>query len=207
MASRAITVDPLDQGDPADKRAWFRTRTICRVVKVKARGQQAMGRVHNISNGGVCLSTPIHMMRGDLIKLYFTDTLWIGGRIVWRGAESCGVQFDHPVNCRQLLADATSSCMQSAGEPLTLTVCSLVTVSTGETAVRTTLRSLSPLCLRLEARPSLPAGTSGTIQLPSGHQARGVVRSVVGEEATFLLCTPLNAAQIGPFVDIDVPAD
>lgn len=199
MASRAFTAGDVERKHGADNRVWFRTRTIYRLVTVRVKGRQGFGRVRNISDGGICLETPVQVSHSDRVEIYFTNELSLRGRVAWSVGGDCGIQFDVPVSCRDLLAEATHRCIHGAGEPLTLRINASVVLTTNSGAVRTTLREVSPLCLRLDPRPELCAGWSGTITMPSGASRRGVVRQVDGNACTFLLCTPLTADEVGQF--------
>jgi hypothetical protein len=205
MASRAYASNRGgDQLEGSEKREWFRTRTIYRLVTVRARGQQAFGRIRNISDGGLCVECPLVAAPGERLQIYFTNRLFLGGRVVWRASGACGVQFDVPVDCRGLLAEATKRCLESTTEPLTLKVQAPVTFKFERGLVNCTVREMSPLCLRLDSHPELSAGHAGMITLPSGTTGRGVIRDSSSSFLTFLLCTPLSAHDIGCHASISL---
>jgi hypothetical protein len=90
MASRAYVIGG-DQPHGSEKREWFRTRTIYRLVTVRAGGQQAFGRIRNISDGGICLESPLMAALGERLQIYFTNRLLLAGKIIWRADGACGV--------------------------------------------------------------------------------------------------------------------
>lgn len=198
MASRAI-IDYGTEAAGSEKRVWFRTRPIYRLVTVRVKGQQSFAKVRNISDGGICLEAPVTFCCRDRVEVFFANDLSLRGRVAWADGGDCGIQFDTPVCCRDLLAQATQYCLRNIEEPLTLRVNATVSVITDAGEVRTTLREVSPLCLRLDVQPELCAGRNGTITLPSGASRRGVVRRAENGICTFLLCAPFDAHELGQF--------
>jgi hypothetical protein len=205
MASRAFIAGDIGPGLGVEKRHWFRTRTIYRLVTVRVNGQRGFGRLRNISDGGICLETPVPVSRYDRVEIYFTNRMSLKGRIAWSVAGDCGIEFDAPVRCRDLLSEATQQCLKSGGVPLSLRVSLPVVLSTDLGEIETNAREVTPLCFRLRSRPELPAGRSGTIRMPSGAHRRGVVSRADGDDCIFLLCTPFSPSELGTFSGAHCP--
>lgn len=197
MATNPSTAFDVAPTRNKERRARFRTKTIHRLVKLRCSDSQAFAKVKNISDGGMCLSSPYAASIGDRLTIFFTNDFWLEGEVVWTAPPEMGLRFKSAVDCRVLLAEATHSARCLKDDPLSLEVLSPMTLSCGDAEVSANLRSISPLQVRVEAADGFKPGLRIRIRLASGAERHGVVHRADKSIASILLCDPLSFDEVG----------
>ena len=91
---------------PSDRRSDERMQAILPLARLSAGDWQDLGRVRNISAGGVSLETIGAPLPVDTeLEVEFNSNQKVPGRIVWTRDRSIGVKFEENVDLRELLAN------------------------------------------------------------------------------------------------------
>lgn len=94
-----------DGDDPAggNRRGSQRYRTVCRIARVQRADDVGLWRVRNISNEGLMLAADIPVTVGEALDISLSETMRLGGKIVWTEQGCCGVAFDAPIDAAAVL--------------------------------------------------------------------------------------------------------
>jgi hypothetical protein len=88
---------------PADRRASPRFHTVCFDVTMERRAGTGLFRARNISDAGVMLHAHLPLDIGEQVTVSPTEQFAIAGTVVWQNQRCCGIQFERPIDCMELL--------------------------------------------------------------------------------------------------------
>lgn len=180
-----------------ERREAARTRAVFRIARVQRGEDQGLGRVRNISDGGMKLETGLTIDLNDTLDVELSAGVVLQGQVVWINGSECGVRFDVPVDSAQALTDSAQEARAPHARPARLKT--QIPASThsdrGVRAVRVSDVSLSGM--KLDHDGSLTAGLQVKVTLCSGIERRGTVRWVEGRVAGLLLSEPFTVEDLG----------
>lgn len=199
-----IRVDamPPEEGErtmPAERRASGRIHTVMRVAKVTRAHDVGLWRVRNISDEGMMLLSALPLEPGERLHIAFSDTIAFDAQVVWWDGERCGVEFDTPIDCANLLHDLLIEQQQPSHRPPRLPVRTRALLYSERGLHSIHVTNLSHHGAGFSHDGSVQQGMAIKLLLPDGDEHRGVVRwSHAGEAGMFLLepfpCAGLESA-------------
>jgi hypothetical protein len=186
--------------DPAtigDRRSDKRTRTIYRIARVRARDDEGLARIRNISDGGMRLTIAIPVAAGDAIEVSLSDALLFKGSVVWTENGECGVQFAECVDSIAMLKSAAAEARVGASRPPRLSA-SLPAVVVTERGLRVThLHDISQRGMKIANDGSFTPGLAVKVMIGPQVERRGYVRWVDGSLAGLILIEPFTVEELG----------
>lgn len=86
-----------------DRRASTRFHTVCFDVTLKRSVGVGLFRARNISDAGIMLHAHFPLEIGERVTVSPIERLAIPGTVVWQNERCCGIQFERPIDCMELL--------------------------------------------------------------------------------------------------------
>jgi hypothetical protein len=180
-----------------DRRAAPRLRTVFRVARVRARGDEGLARVHNLSDEGMMIELGFTVMLNDIVRVDMTDTVALDGRVVWTDGARCGLKLRWPIDSAALLRRICAEQRSGAARPIRLPM--------GRTAMTTSERGLRPVNIidisqkgmKLAHDGSFHPGLAVKVTTDAGIERRGVVRWSQDGLAGVILTEPFTVAELG----------
>jgi hypothetical protein len=180
-----------------DRRSAQRTLTIYRLVHVEHERDQGLGRCRNISDTGMKLDVHMAVAVGERVKVTFSPSLAVSGRIAWCELNECGVMFDERVDCAALLQQSSLE-MHSDGarEPRLQATAKAKVIVDGQ-LLATVLDDISLHGMKVAHVPNLRPGLRVWVILECGAERAAVVRWVRGGHAGLFLSDPFSVEELG----------
>lgn len=201
-----ITPDVFITSNLSDRRSDFRVQTVFRVARVIAAEDEGLVRISNISDQGACLRILTSFPPSDRLTLQLADGLELEGRVVWKEANELGLQFDHSINCSDLLATLAAGTKAGSTRPVRLPVAATALTRSELGLRRVKLMDISQRGIKLVHDGSLTEGLNLTVTLLSGIDRRGIVRWAKGNIAGIMLLEPLSVEALGSAKNLLSPA-
>lgn len=182
---------------PGERRGATRTMTIYRLVQVEHDGDEGLARCRNISDTGMKLDLTMPAAVDDLVKVTFSPTFALSGRIAWIDGKDCGVAFDGRIDCADLLhRSASEAHASSAREPRLKANLPARMIVDGQNC-RTIVSDISQHGMKLTHEGSLRAGLRICVVLQCGAKKAGIVRWADDKLAGMFLSEPFSVDELG----------
>lgn len=180
-----------------DRRARQRLRTVYRVARIAARGDEGLARVHNISDGGLMLSMSLDLCLGDTVRVDLSDTCPLTGTVVWRDNGRCGIKLNQNINSAAVLKRLFEERRAGDLRPLRIVhdKALIVTCPSGLQVVR--LRDISQAGMKVAHDGGFTPGLPVKIKLSAEVERRGVVRWSRDFLAGIALTEMLSVEELG----------
>jgi hypothetical protein len=193
-AGRAMATKPAPQFK--ERRSDNRIVTVCRHVKIEHGGDEGLARCRNISARGMALDTSIPLNLNDQVIVTFCRTE-LSGKVVWLGGNDCGIAFDEPVDCEQLLHNAALDTIRGASRPHRLKTNLPAKVAYEGRTRPTTVADVSVRGMKIAHDGDFQPGLHVRVILNSGCEKEGVVRWSRDNIAGIILLDPFAVEDLG----------
>lgn len=196
MADQALALIPsMPPFD--DRRAGSRLRTVYRVARVRARGDEGLARVHNLSDDGIMIELGFPVMLNDIVRIDLTESVSLDGRVVWTDGSRCGLKLRRSIDSPTLLRKMCEEQRSRATRPMRLPM--------GHTAMTSSECGLKPVSvvdisqrgMKLAHDGSFQPGLAVKVTTDAGIERRGVVRWSRDGLAGVILTEPFTVAELG----------
>lgn len=174
-----------------------RVQTTFRIARVVAEADEGLARLRDISDHGAGLRLYMPVLLGDSLMVQLGDTAFITGRVVWTREADCGIKLDEEVDSALLLAELAREGQRAAARPLRLSVATTAIARCDHGILPVELVDVSLRGLKLRHDGSLIKGLSVKVTLPSGTEARGIVRWSSNDLAGLMLLEPFSVKCLG----------
>lgn len=121
--------DETVEGRPPERRRGSRLRTVYRIARVLANGDQGLARVRNLSDEGIMLSLSLPICLGDTIAIDLSETCSLVGTVAWHEGQRCGVRLALPIDSAGALKRLFEERREGRSRPLRLQLDKSVLVS------------------------------------------------------------------------------
>jgi hypothetical protein len=179
-----------------ERRSATRTMTIYRLVQVAHDGDEGLARCRNISDTGMRLDVKMPMAVNDKVRVTFSPTFALSGRIVWREGSDCGVAFERPIDCAELLHRSALEARTETREH-TLNAHLPASVLVDGRTCPTLVSDISQHAMTLTQDGTLTPGLRVWIILQCGAEKAGVVQWVDDSSAGVMLLDPFSVDDLG----------
>lgn len=181
----------------AERRSGPRVQTVFRVARVITATDEGLARIRNMSDEGARLRMLIPLPIADVLILQLVDGVELSGRVIWKDGDEFGLQFDHPIQCTDLLAGLADGARCGKTRPVRLSVATTA-LTRSERGLRCAkVVDISQRGLKLLHDGSLTRGLDLKITLASGLERRGIVRWTKDNLAGVMLLEPLSVEALG----------
>ncbi len=180
-----------------DRRGASRTRTVYRVARVRARDDEGLARIRNISDGGMRLTIGIPVVAGDGIEVAMSDTLAFNGRVAWAENGECGVQFAEWVDSVEALRVTVDRTRKNLHRPPRLAAAVPAVVRTERGLRVTHLYDISQRGVKISHDGSLTPGLPVKVTIGPGLERQGYVRWSHESLAGLILTEPFTVEELG----------
>ncbi|WP_267433896.1 PilZ domain-containing protein [Sphingomonas sp. GM_Shp_1] len=161
---------------PGERRRASRLRTVYRVARVTARGDQGLARVQNISDEGLMITTSLPLCLGDQVRVDLSEACSLTGTVVWHDQNRCGLRLLHAIDSAALLRRLFEERRSGRARPLRLVHSKKVVISSEHGLSVAALRDVSQCGMKIAHDGSFHSGLTVKVLLTPGVERRGVVR-------------------------------
>lgn len=182
---------------PPERRNRQRLRTVYRVARVTAGGDQGLAKVRNLSDEGVMLSLSLPVCPGTPIAIELSEDCALQGTVVWQRGDDCGVKLCDPIDSAQTLKRLYHERYAGAYRPLRLSLGKTVPVICEDGTQLVRLRDISQSGMKIVHGGGFTAGLPVKILLGGNLERRGIVRWSRDGTAGILLSENLSVADLG----------
>lgn len=179
-----------------DRRESCRFHTVMRVARVTRARDVGLWRIRNISDGGLMLLTNVPVRPGERLKIALSETVEFGARVAWWDGERCGVTFDKPIDCAELLGRLVAEQKAPGYRPLRLPVNIRAVAYCDKGLHSVHLHNLSQHGAGFSHDGCFEPGMATKLHFADGIEHRGVVRWVENGEAGMILTEPFPCEQL-----------
>lgn len=180
-----------------DARESQRVRTVYRVVRVETERDQGLGRVRNMSDGGMKLSLSMPVMLGDSLRVALTDETALEGRVVWTNGNECGLQFAENIDSILVLRETAQQCRSTEARSPRLQAGLLAVAKSEQGLSSVKVEDVSQRGMKLAHDGSFAPGLPVKICFGSGIERRGVVRWANDRLAGLMLIDQFAVEELG----------
>jgi hypothetical protein len=180
-----------------ERRGGQRLRTVYRVARVLATGDEGLAKVLNISDEGMMLSLSLPADPGCGIVIYLSENCALGGRIAWREGDRCGVEFSDRIDSALMLKQLYHDRLSDAYRPLRLPFEKTIPLASEHGLQLVELRDISQAGLKIAHSGKFNPGLPVKVLLAGGIERRGIVRWSRGGFAGIALSEMLSVADLG----------
>lgn len=180
-----------------ERRSGQRLRTVYRVARVIARGDQGLARVHNISDEGLMLSISLDLYLGDTVRVDLSDNCTVSGKVVWRAGGRCGIKLNQPIDGAAVLKQLYDERCAASSRPMRLTHRKALIVSSSLGTQVVALRDISQGGMAITHDGCFTPGLFVKVQLNADVERRGVVRWSENGVAGIALMGLLSVEELG----------
>lgn len=180
-----------------DRRASPRVRTVYRLVKICHDGDEGFARCRNISDEGMKLELYMSVGLGSRVEIIVSPGIVLAGRVVWADGNECGVAFDEPVDCIELLSTITIEAHAAGARAPRLETNLPITVEVEGSLHPVVITDVSLRGMKIQSDESFRPGLNVTVLMGGGKERRGLVRWVKGALAGIMLAEPLPVEELG----------
>lgn len=184
-----------------DRRKNQRTLTLFRVVHIDHERDEGLGTCRNISDSGLKLSLSMDVEVGDLLKVRFSPSHCVQGRVVWRRDGDCGLRFDPPIDSSSLLADMLAETQRPDARGHRFAINRNATLIREGEALEVTICDISQRGVKIRHQASLRRDAPVTIKIAQDMERRAVVRWADADFAGLMLLEPLSVSALGSMKD------
>lgn len=181
----------------AERRNRQRLRTVFRVARVTAGGDQGLAKVHNLSDEGIMLSLSLPAVPGTNIFIELSEGCDLHGSVKWRNDDQCGVKLGNPIDSARMLKRLYEERYAGAYRPLRLPFGKTVPIICEEGTHLVRLRDISQSGMKIAHGGQFKAGLPVKILLAEGLERRGIIRWSGNGTAGIWLTENLSVADLG----------
>lgn len=174
-----------------------RIRTVYRVVRVETERDQGLGRVRNMSDGGMKLSLTMPVTLGDSLRVALTDTTELEGRVVWTSGNECGLQFAENIDSVMVLRETARQCRSTEARSPRLQAGLLAVARSEQGMSAVEVRDVSLRGMKIAHDGSFSPGLPVKICFASGIERRGVIRWANERLAGLMLIDQFAVEELG----------
>jgi hypothetical protein len=182
---------------PAERRNQQRLRTVYRVARVTAGGDQGLAKVRNLSDEGIMLSLSLPARPGAPITVELSEDCALRGTVVWQRGEDCGVKLCNSIDSAQTLKRLYQERYSGAYRPLRLSLGKTVPITCEDGTQLVRLRDISQSGMKITHGGGFTAGLPVKILLGGDLERRGIVRWSRDGIAGIWLTENLSVADLG----------
>lgn len=180
-----------------DRRDGDRYRSVCRIARVHRADDMGLWRVRNISDKGMMLAADVALAGGEVIEIALSETIVLGGRIVWAEKGRCGVAFDKAIDAAAVLAALAQEQQAEGYRALRLPIEVAALVLFRNDARPIDLVDISQSGAGFVYDGKLEPGTAIDLQLPGDDQKRSaLVRWSKGKRGGLWFKRPLDRTEL-----------
>ena len=161
---------------PDDRRLEQRVMALLPMARLLLENGQDLGRVRNISAGGVMVETTRSHPIGDKVQVEFSSNQRLPGEIVWTRDTSCGVKFDQDIDLRELLANRPTRGKGQKVRPPRLDISCKAELLIDGVVYRTEVRDISLGGIKVAISDWNCVNKSVRVTLESLKPVKGVIR-------------------------------
>ncbi|MBN8816230.1 MAG: PilZ domain-containing protein [Sphingomonas sp.] len=196
MADKALALAPSALPE-VDRRSASRIRTVYRVARVRARGDEGLARVHNLSDEGMMLELGFPVMLNDTVRIDLTETVSLEGKVIWTEGGRCGLKLRRPVDSADLLRQMCEEQRSGATRPLRLGMRRPAMTASEFGLKPVSVVDISQRGMKLAHDGSFRPGLAVKVTTDTGIERRGVVRWTRDDLAGVILTEPFTVAELG----------
>lgn len=186
-----------DRSPGGDKRAQPRQRSVFRVARVSAAGEEGFARVLNISDEGLMLAIQLRISPGADLQIDLSEVIRLSGKVVWHDGKNCGVQLSYPIDSAATLVRLFADSVRGGDRPLRLH-CSTEAIAKGEFGTRSVqIENISLRGLKIRHDGSFQEGLRVKLLLGAIDEREGIVRWSQAGQAGISLLTPFSLRDLG----------
>ena len=193
-SNRALTTEPAPRSESRCNDG--RITTVYRHVKIEHDGDEGLARCRNISAGGMRLNASIPLNLNDHVIVTFCRTE-LTGQVVWLSGNDCGIAFDQPVDCEQLLHNAALDTIRGASRPHRLRASLPAKVAYEGKTCPTMVADISVRGMKIAHEGDFQPGLHVRVILNNGCEKEGVVRWSKDNIAGVILLDPFAVEDLG----------
>ena len=179
-----------------DRRQHRRLNTRGRVARLDALGGSAFCRLHDLSDTGARIETPLVLSVGDSVRIGFDSTTAVQGRVAWIRGDQVGVRLVQSIESTALIRKVIEDRWSGRARPPRLGVHRRATVTGAFGAFATVVGNVSERGLSICHCGDLAAGRPIKINFECGLTVDGTVRWSVGMIAGVELSTTLQVDKL-----------
>ncbi|MGL3822990.1 PilZ domain-containing protein [Sphingopyxis sp. R3-92] len=192
-----ITDFPVAMLSQPERRDQQRLRTVYRVARVTANGDQGLAKVRNLSDGGIMLSLSLPACPGTPIVIELAEGCSLQGTIVWRDGDYCGVKLGDPIDSAKTLKRLYQERYAGDYRPLRLPFGKTVAITCEDGTQFVRLRDISQSGMKIVHSGGFTPGLPIKILLAGELERRGIVRWSRDGVAGIWLTENLSVADLG----------
>ena len=179
-----------------ERREDSRYHTVLRVAAVMRDHDVGLWRVRNISDRGIMLAAHVEVTPGERLTINLSDSVSITGRAVWWDGERCGVEFDQPIDCAEILGGLVAEQKRPQYRPPRLEVMTraIAYCEKGLHSVR--VYNLSHHGAAFSHDGCFQPGMTAKLHFETGEDYRGMVRWSEDGRAGLFLTDPIPCAKL-----------
>jgi len=181
---------------PFERREGSRFHTVLRVAEVVREHDRGLWRVRNISDGGMMLATRVQVIPGERLTLNLSDCVSLHGRAIWWDGERCGVAFEEPVDCAELLGSLVAAQKSARYRPPRLAVATRAIAYCDKGLHTVRVYNLSHHGAGIAHDGCFQPGMAAKLHFETGDDYRGVVRWTEDGRAGLFLTDPIPGAKL-----------
>jgi hypothetical protein len=151
-------------------------RTVFRVARITARGDQGLARVQNISDDGLMITSSLALCLGDIVQVDLSDDCRLTGAVVWRHEKGCGLRLLREIDSAAMLRRLFDERQSGQARPLRLAHSKTVVVASQLGLSVAELRDVSQAGMKIAHDGRFDPGMPLKVLLKPGIERRGVVR-------------------------------
>lgn len=159
-----------------ERRRTPRLRTVYRVARITAQGDQGLARVQNISDDGLMITASLDLCLGDVVYIDLSDDCRLTGAVVWRHENRCGLRLLRAIDSAAVLRRLFDQRQSGQTRPLRLALSKTVVVASQFGLSVAELRDVSQAGMKIAHDGRFDPGLAVKVLLKPGVERRGVVR-------------------------------
>lgn len=180
-----------------ERRDSPRVYTIYRLVQVQYSDDVGLGRCRNISDSGAALQLTMAVKPNDEVKISFSPTVTLAGRIAWVNGVECGVNFSERISSRDLLSATSLETHADSARPPRLETELPASIALDGRVFKTVVNNISQSGMNISNVYNLTLGQKVKVMLHSGIEREGIVRWTKDNNAGLQLIMPLSVEDLG----------
>ena len=183
--------------DFSERRSSERHITTFRLVEVECNDDAGLGRCLNISDDGAAIHTVIPLSLGDKIKIAFSPSVSVKGRVVWMDEEKCGVQFSHSIVSEHILKTTSDEMRSPKGRSSRLKTYIPTKAYYEGKLIKTVILDISLMGIKLAHSGELQVGQKIKILVCDNLEKEGIIRWSHDGFAGIQLVSPFDVDDLG----------
>lgn len=179
-----------------ERRRDRRLNTLGRVARLDAMGGGGLCRLHDLSDGGLMIETPLELSVGDPVRIAFDSTNSIQGRVVWQLDNRTGIKFLRPIESTALIRKVMNEGSNGSARAPRMSVNRAATVTSSSETFPTVVGNISQHGMNICHSGNLAAGSDVEVSIEGRLRVRGTVRWSTGMFAGIELVSSVPVEQL-----------